>query len=158
MTPVMNRLSVETGLIIDKTNMQAIGSAISYARRYSLLVLFGIAQSDDDGNEASGRKEPLKSAPPLTSGPPTEWHPQPVQQNSFISVTNAGDFMISFGKKYNGKKLKDISKQDCYSYIHWLTKDTNKPIDPLVMELMDAALAWYGPEQEELTNEKDVPF
>lgn len=36
---------------------QAMGSALTYARRYALTAFVGIAQIDDDGNAASGRKE-----------------------------------------------------------------------------------------------------
>lgn len=35
---------------------QAVGSALTYARRYSLTAMVGIAQVDDDGNAASGRQ------------------------------------------------------------------------------------------------------
>ncbi len=41
--------------LIGVGNMQQLGSAISYARRYSLVTLFGILVEDDDGNGASGR-------------------------------------------------------------------------------------------------------
>lgn len=34
---------------------QAVGSAITYARRYSLQSILGIAAEDDDGNAASGK-------------------------------------------------------------------------------------------------------
>lgn len=37
-----------------KTDPQGIGSAITYARRYSLLAMTGAAPEDDDGNAASG--------------------------------------------------------------------------------------------------------
>lgn len=36
---------------------QAMGSAITYARRYALCAIVGVAQVDDDGNAASGRNE-----------------------------------------------------------------------------------------------------
>lgn len=36
-----------------KTDPQAFGSAITYARRYGLQAIVGIAAEDDDGNEAS---------------------------------------------------------------------------------------------------------
>ena len=36
---------------------QATGSSITYARRYALAAMVGIAQVDDDGNAASGRSE-----------------------------------------------------------------------------------------------------
>lgn len=34
---------------------QAMGSALTYARRYALCAMVGVAQEDDDGNAASGR-------------------------------------------------------------------------------------------------------
>lgn len=39
---------------------QALGSAVTYARRYSLMALVGMCPEDDDGNTAS---EPGKAAP-----------------------------------------------------------------------------------------------
>lgn len=38
-------------------DMQALGSAITYARRYGLMALSGIPTVDDDGNAATGRKQ-----------------------------------------------------------------------------------------------------
>jgi hypothetical protein len=40
-------------LLMPKNDMQQLGGAITYARRYSLLSLFGLATEDDDGNQAS---------------------------------------------------------------------------------------------------------
>ena len=37
-----------------KNDPQGIGSALTYARRYSLMALVGLAAEDDDGNAASG--------------------------------------------------------------------------------------------------------
>lgn len=45
--------------LVGANNMQQLGSAITYARRYSIVAIFGILDKDDDGNEASG-KEPKK--------------------------------------------------------------------------------------------------
>lgn len=43
----------------DKITPQAVGSAITYARRYSLMAIFALpADDDDDGNAASGRAQP----------------------------------------------------------------------------------------------------
>lgn len=45
-----------------KTDPQAVGSAITYARRYALSAIFGItSDEDDDGNEAT---QPAKSKTP----------------------------------------------------------------------------------------------
>jgi hypothetical protein len=42
-----------TPLIMVKQDMQALGSAITYARRYGLAAMVGVAPEDDDGNAAS---------------------------------------------------------------------------------------------------------
>jgi hypothetical protein len=44
-------------LILGKEDMQGLGSAMTYARRYGLMSMAGIAPEDDDGNAAA------KSAP-----------------------------------------------------------------------------------------------
>jgi hypothetical protein len=40
-------------LVLSKADMQGLGSAITYARRYGLLGMAGLAPEDDDGNRAS---------------------------------------------------------------------------------------------------------
>ncbi len=37
---------------VTKQDIQGVGSAITYARRYSLAAMLGLAQEDDDGNTA----------------------------------------------------------------------------------------------------------
>lgn len=46
---------VETKLLLTKLDMQGLGSAITYARRYALAAMTNIAQVDDDGNLASSK-------------------------------------------------------------------------------------------------------
>ena len=41
--------------LIGATNMQQLGGAITYARRYSLVTILGLLSGDDDGNTATGR-------------------------------------------------------------------------------------------------------
>lgn len=50
-------------LIMSKNDMQGLGSAISYARRYALSAMIGISQEDDDGEE--NRKSLEKKVTPL---------------------------------------------------------------------------------------------
>lgn len=52
-------------LIVDRNNMQGLGSAITYARRYCLAALAGVVDSeDDDGNSAvSPGPKPIKKPP-----------------------------------------------------------------------------------------------
>lgn len=45
-----------------KQDPQGYGSALTYARRYSLMAACGIAPEDDDGNAASGRRNPVNAA------------------------------------------------------------------------------------------------
>lgn len=66
-------------LIVQKNDMQGYGSAVTYARRYGLMSMAGIAPEDDDGNAAAKaapkdkpepkREQRQKKAP---SGPPQE--------------------------------------------------------------------------------------
>jgi hypothetical protein len=56
-------------------NAQAAGSAVTYARRYSLLAALGLATEDDDGKKASEKPPPLPvkdehQAPPPA---PADW-------------------------------------------------------------------------------------
>jgi hypothetical protein len=51
---------MECGLLhvpASKQDPQGYGSALTYARRYSLLAATGLAPEDDDGNSASRRTE-----------------------------------------------------------------------------------------------------
>lgn len=49
-------------LIIGKNDMQGLGSAITYARRYGLMAMAGIAPEDDDGNAAVSAKPNVQQA------------------------------------------------------------------------------------------------
>tara|TARA_R100000664_G_scaffold34041_1_gene53608 strand:- start:1441 stop:1947 length:507 start_codon:yes stop_codon:yes gene_type:complete len=48
-------LKSELRLPIVKKDAQAVGSAVTYGRRYGLAAMCGLAQHDDDGNTASGK-------------------------------------------------------------------------------------------------------
>lgn len=54
-------LECRVPLIIGKNDMQGYGSAVTYARRYGLMSMSGVAPEDDDGNAAS------KAAPKTVS-------------------------------------------------------------------------------------------
>lgn len=47
-----------------KQDPQGYGSALTYARRYSLMTACGIAPEDDDGNSATDAKRKQDAAPP----------------------------------------------------------------------------------------------
>lgn len=52
-------------LVLGKNDMQGVGSAITYARRYGLLGMAGLAPEDDDGEatKASPRQQAANRAP-----------------------------------------------------------------------------------------------
>lgn len=63
-------------LLIGKNDMQGLGSAITYGRRYTLAAMLNIAQTDDDGNAAAGNakvKAPVKAAQKVPSKPSDEF-------------------------------------------------------------------------------------
>ncbi len=78
---------------------QAVGAAITYARRYGLAAILGVAsEEDDDGNAASGvskpaKKEtktitaPAKAPAPETEPEPTNWIEHPTDTSGDLGVT-----------------------------------------------------------------------
>lgn len=93
-----------------KNDPQGLGSATSYARRYSLTAMLGIAQADDDGQAASG---PVKTQ------------------------TDPNNYTIPFGK-YKGQKLGDIDSTELRGYRAYLKSQvkekgsTNKQVLELI--------------------------
>lgn len=67
-------LASRVPLIVQKNDMQGYGSAVTYARRYGLMAMAGIAPEDDDGNAAS------KAAPKREAPNPPEVDPQAIKQ------------------------------------------------------------------------------
>lgn len=56
-----DKLESSVPLLLEKLDMQKLGSAITYARRYGLVSIFGLEQEDDDGNGAV--RKPNNQAP-----------------------------------------------------------------------------------------------
>jgi hypothetical protein len=50
-------------LVLAKNSMQDAGSAVTYARRYTLGALLSLRAEDDDGNLASGHGKSFNAAP-----------------------------------------------------------------------------------------------
>ena len=71
-------MSCAIPIIVGKNDMQGLGSAITYARRYGAMCLTGIAPEDDDGNAAAAsvKGRPVETgrteAPPMENVPMTE--------------------------------------------------------------------------------------
>jgi hypothetical protein len=54
-------------LALSKQDMQGLGSAITYARRYGLLGMAGLAAEDDDGNASVKPKAPASAGAKFTN-------------------------------------------------------------------------------------------
>jgi len=53
------------------------------------------------------------------------------EQSANAGSTEPGDYMISFGRKYKGKKLKEVPKSEIESYIKWLESSADKQGTPV---------------------------
>lgn len=87
-----------------KNDPQGIGSAITYARRYTLAALAGVATEDDDGNSASAKNgNGANSDEPIT----------PDQTAQLLAmITDVGGNIDSFREYMGVGALKDIRKRD----------------------------------------------
>ena len=83
---------VDATLIGVNNPAQQQGSALTYARRYSLLMAFGLATEDDDAQSLSEKKEPTQE--------------------------EADNYKLTFGK-FKGKTLKEVEEEKP-DYIDWL--------------------------------------
>ncbi len=78
-----DRLGGTMPLLAAKPDPQGQGSAITYARRYSLMAVLGlVADEDDDGNRASGRQRAPERANGhgIPTAEPSNGGPRPASQ------------------------------------------------------------------------------
>lgn len=80
---------------VAKADIQGVGSAITYARRYSLAAILGLSQEDDDGNAAC-RPEALQQ--------------QRQQGDRFVHIASDGTVSVALkGGVY--KKIQDVEPE-----------------------------------------------
>jgi ribosomal protein L31 len=98
----------------DFSNPQAVGSAVSYARRYALSSLLSLnIDDDDDGNAATGNKTPQPNKQEQKPAPKkdvlTMQHPNWGKCVTFVST---GGNISELNKKYtiSVDVLKELSK------------------------------------------------
>lgn len=81
--PLRGSRVVDATLFANDNPAQKQGSALTYARRYSLLMAFGLATEDNDANELNIEKE--------------------------VTQEEADNYTLTFGK-HKGKKLNELPK------------------------------------------------
>lgn len=89
---------VDATLVGVKNPAQEQGSAITYARRYSVLLAYGLCTEDTDASELS----------------------RPIE----MTEEDAKNYVITFGK-HKGQKIKDLL--DDKGYINWLVNNAKDP-------------------------------
>lgn len=93
--------------VVDATLMgvnnpaQQQGSALTYARRYSLLMAFGLATEDDDAASLTKTEK--------------------VTTKEEVTIEDAREYVFGFGQ-YKGKKLGEVKEKD-NQYLEWLIKN-----------------------------------
>ena len=83
-------LKCRVPLIVSKDDMQGYGSAVTYARRYGLMSMAGIAPEDDDGNAAA-------KAPPKVQKAPTRGQVNGAKQR-LADAENLDDLKSAWGE------------------------------------------------------------
>ena len=110
-----------------KLDAQTVGSACTYARRYSLQMIVGIAPIDDDGNAAAG-KDSVKSvtqAPKQATTPLKTAHPAgciSAEQNKLLRTLlteNKIDVGL-FKNHFEITSSTDIKAADMNKCIEWI--------------------------------------
>jgi len=130
-------------LVLSKQDMQGLGSAITYARRYGLLGMVGLAPEDDDGNASV--------APPKPAPKPAAQAPQkPAQTHSSAPIMDLDQWQVWV---VDQKRKIDYCSEK-YHLSKW-AKDTKKLREELAefdRETMAALKDHYAMKHEELNS------
>lgn len=127
-------------LPVGQKTAQAYGSAITYARRYGLASLAGIAtEEDDDGNAAStpshAQYRPTPPAPVSAPAPAAEPHP-----------AHAAATLVPFGKN-KGKPISELTEQSLAWYRNAALEEL---ADPSKEKFRPRTEAWLAAIEAEL--------
>lgn len=128
---------------IEKAETGAIGRALA-------LIGYGTQFCADELDEGKrivdAPAQPTKRAPATAAAVPEHTEVAPVEEPR--QGVQPGDFTINFGRKYKGKKLKEISRSELESYVKWLEASAVRDGTSLsfqVQQLKNAFERLYGP-------------
>ena len=97
--------------------MQALGSAITYARRYALLAIYGLAGDDDDADSLSPKPETKKGISRTPTRPMINKEPEPEKKSSAEMITpsmraEAQSLISRIRKKEDKSRILNAFKQE----------------------------------------------
>lgn len=124
MPPLRGSRVVDATLFGNDNPAQKQGSALTYARRYSLLMAFGLATEDNDANDLNIIKE--------------------------VTQEEADNYKLTFGK-FKGMTLKEVQKEKP-DYIDWLLDNSKDERIIKIIELATGKTMPSEEEQKEILN------
>lgn len=97
-------LECRVPLIVGKNDMQGYGSAVTYARRYGLMAMAGIAPDDDDENAAviaapAEPRKPIAKPVEKIEGPKAD--PADALRDKMIGALRANGVTVAASVKFN---------------------------------------------------------
>lgn len=128
-------LKCRVPLIVGKNDMQGYGSAVTYARRYGLMSMAGIAPEDDDGNAAS-------KSPPFAERKATL--PAKITQDQFASLKAQAEAA--------GVDEATICERAGVDHLHEVTSDRLPAFRKLLQEKIDAK------RPSDTVSEDEIPY
>jgi len=105
---------------------QAMGSSISYMRRYALSAVLGVYQTDDDGEGAMQRKTSQIASRIVPEQP----HPEDGDPNAIHP------YRIPFGK-FKMRTLEEVGPKSLADYIDYLEAQAQKKNAPIVGQVAE---------------------
>lgn len=140
-------------IITQKQDPQGMGSAITYARRYALAAMVGVAPADeDDDGERAMNREGKNELKPVSPQKPAQVNPLKEARNLSETVYSPGEHVCTFGK-YGpkdgkpGMRIKEIDSYELQSYVNYVLSEAEKKGQKLqngVLAFVEAADAYLN--------------